>query len=62
MAQLDYEAALRLLSAVVLQWWRECEDPCELAVFLEIPVDVVKSERPQRIDGWRRKVLVKRRA
>lgn len=58
--QLDDEALLRLLSAVVLHWWRECDEPGELAAFLEMPVDVVVTERPLRIDGWRRKVLVER--
>jgi hypothetical protein len=55
--QLDDEALLRLLSAVVLHWWRECDEPGELAAFLDVPVDVVVSERPRRIDGWRRKML-----
>lgn len=61
--QLDDEALLRLLSAVVLQWWRECRDWDELhglAAFLEVPVDVVVTERPLRIDGWRRKQLIER--
>lgn len=58
--QLDDEALLRLLSAVVLHWWRECDEPGELAAFLEMPVDVVVMERPRRIDGWRRKMLVER--
>lgn len=46
--QLDDEALLRLLSAVVLHWWRECDEPGELAAFLEMPVDVVVMERPRR--------------
>ena len=58
--QLDDEALLRLLSAVVLHWWRECDDPQEVAAFLDVPVDVVVTERPLRIDGWRRRVLVER--
>jgi len=39
--QLDDEALLRLLGAVVLQWWRDCDDPDGLAEFLGVPVDVV---------------------
>lgn len=55
--QLDDEGCMRLLAAVTLQWWRDCDEPGELAKFLEMPVDAVVSERPQRIDGWRRKVV-----
>ena len=55
--ELDDEACLRLLSAVVLQWWRDGHDLDLLAWFLEIDVDEVRRVRPLRIDGWRRNVL-----
>ena len=58
--QLDDEACLRLLSAVVLHWWRECAEPDELARFLDAPVETVVAMRPLRIDGWRRRVLLER--
>lgn len=60
-AQLNDEACLRLLAAVVLQWWREADrvgEHDELAAFLGMDEDEVRGVRPLRIDGWRRKVLV----
>jgi len=59
--QLDDEACLRLLAAVVLQWWREADrigESQELASFLGVPEREVRSVRPLRIDGWRRKDLI----
>jgi hypothetical protein len=50
------EGYLRLLAAVVLQWWREADqhdEVEELAAFLCVPGSVVRDQRPRRIDGWR---------
>lgn len=58
---LNDDGCLRLLAAVVLQWWREAEQVGEhddLAAFLGLPEDEVRTVRPLRIDGWRRKKLV----
>ncbi len=60
---LNDEGCLRLLAAVVLQWWREAEpsEHGELASFLGMERDEVRSVRPQRIDVWRRKRYVGKR-
>ena len=60
---LNDEGCLRLLAAVVLHWWREATpaDQEELADFLNMDVDEVRSVRPQRIDVWRRNKYVGRR-
>ena len=62
---LNDEGCLRLLAAVVLQWWRDAErvgEHDELAAFLGVPSDEVRGVRPLRIDRWRRKDLIGRRA
>lgn len=56
--RLDDEACLRLLAAVVLNWWRDGQDLDGLAEFLDVPVDDVRGARPLRIDSWRRKRYV----
>ena len=45
---------------MILQWWREAvpAEQEELADFLNMDVDEVRSARPQRIDVWRRKKYV----
>lgn len=56
--ELNDEGCLRLLAAVVLQWWREADRADEhddLAEFLGVPSDEVRGVRPLRIDGWRRR-------
>lgn len=61
MADLNDDGCLRLLAAVVLQWWREAEQVGEhddLAEFLGMDEDEVRTVRPLRIDGWRRKKLM----
>lgn len=61
MAELNEDGCLRLLAAVVLQWWREAEqigDHAELAAFLGMDEPEVRRQRPLRIDEWRRKRLV----
>lgn len=58
---LDDEGCLRLLAAVVLQWWREADqmgESHELASFLGVPEREVRGVRPLRIDAWRRKSLI----
>lgn len=59
---LNDEACLRLLAAVVLQWWRDAEQLDDLAEFLGVPEHEVRGVRPQRIDRWRRKELIGERA
>ena len=59
MAQdLNEDGCMRLLSAVVLQWWREADDLEDLAYFLDVPDDQVRGVRPRRIDVWRRRRYV----
>jgi len=61
MTDLNEEGCMRLLAAVVLQWWREAErldEADELADFLGVPDDHVRGVRPRRIDVWRRKRYV----
>lgn len=58
---LDDEGCMKLLVAVVLQWWREAEklgDADALADFLGVPDEQVRGVRPLRIDSWRRKRYV----
>ena len=64
MAELNEEGCLRLLAAVVLQWWREGDgtgDHAALAAFLGMDESEVRSRRPLRIDEWRRQRLVGKR-
>ena len=61
MSDLNEEGCLRLLAAVVLQWWRDAEqigDHEALAAFLGMDEPEVRSRRPLRIDEWRRKRYV----
>lgn len=63
--ELNDDGCLRLLAAVVLQWWRDAErvgEHDELATFLGVPSDAVRGVRPLRIDAWRRKNLIGLRA
>lgn len=61
MLTLNDDGCLRLLTAVVLQWWREADqdgDAAALAGFLGISVDEIRGVRQPRIDVWRRKRYV----